>query len=284
MSYVAGATIFLLVWLLVFCWGKYRGWPQSRIHLISVSSGAVALAVWIAWPLLLGGGDSASLNSTGPSSVVAAAPQKSLDRGDRAIFEHASVRVQKSVEHKNLVASALTSPERAYKLSESLMRCSQLDRLLEEHSSLSSRLSDNQLESASAQLDLLASECEPFVGMDSRTGYELAHYAASTGLLEAQIYFPALVAPYITSSEQNSLDQELLRKYKSDSVRFAVEAAATGDAGALFHAYGVFSDGLFVEPNPKQAHRYLSEYLKRKSSPALELELERLSSEIRSGG
>lgn len=119
--------------------------------------------------------------------------------------------------------------------------------------------------------------------MHESTAYDLIYHAASSGLIEAQVAFPAVAAAHISSSESMSLDDELIRRFKQDSVRFAVSAAKTGDPNALYHAYTVYTDGLFVAPDYRKAHYYLTEYAKTTSKPELNTEIERLRSLIAQG-
>lgn len=204
---------------------------------------------------------------------------------DTSVAKPRIVDSQANDEHKAIVDSALSSPQSAYELSKNLFQCSQLDRLLDEHKYLPSRLTAEQFDSATEQLVMLSEQCEPILGISDKTAYELVRYSAESGNIEAQIYFPALAAQYIRSSEENSLNEDLLRSFKNESVKFAVQAAQTGDSRALYHAYTVFRDGIFTftDPDLTRSHRYLSEYLKLKSSPRLQEELRIMSSEMKAG-
>lgn len=183
---------------------------------------------------------------------------------------------QPTIEHQTMVAATLQSPEAAYKLSSELSKCADLDRLIEEHKHLKDRLNSVQLEAATQQLESLTETCEPLLGMNSKTGYELARHAAMAGYLRAQIDFPGLAAPYITGSEENSLNEELIKQFKEDSVRFAKAAASTGSAEALLHAHFVFSDGILTAPDKNLSRTYLAEYLRVRPNIQLQQRLDSL--------
>lgn len=191
---------------------------------------------------------------------------------------------QNNPEHAQIVSAALRTPRSAYELSMELQECSNLDRLVDKHESLSERLDETQMASAKSYLDAQVQKCLPLLGMHESTAYDLIHHAANAGLLEAQVTFPAVAATYINSSQRNMLDDDLIRRFKSDSVRFAVSAANTGEPRGLYHAYTVYLDGLFTEPDYRKAHYYLSEYAKKVNKPGLHDEIERLASLIQSKG
>lgn len=85
--------------------------------------------------------------------------------------------------------------------------------------------------------------------------YQLAEYAARGGIVEAQLNFAALVAPMF-NEEAAALDEELIGKFKSDSLNFLHMAADSGSADALSRLSDAYYSGRFGEKNVVQAYAY----------------------------
>lgn len=286
MPYVVAITLFVL-WVCIAVVGRKFGLGLLARHLVGLTTTAICLLAVLVFP-----SQKSDLDPSNERSRIGAAetPMQAETSVQTGIFHPRAVSSPQPVvpqvlpqvnpELENIVRGALQTPQTAYQLSMDLTECAYLNRSMDEHKSRLERLNAGQISEAADQMDEKIKKCMPLLGMNQRTAYDLARYAANSGVLEAQLYFPAIAATYINSSEKAALDTDLIQQFKADSVRFAINAARTGSPDGLYRAYAVYSDGLYIEPDARIAHYYLSEYLKIKPSPAMYPELERLASKI----
>jgi hypothetical protein len=159
-----------------------------------------------------------------------------------------------------LLERANGDPPFAYSLAMAIQNCaaaeSARNTLLED---LPQDLPDSEKQTAVQALAEQSALCADLQANASELRYDLANSAAAAGVLEAQIHYRALAAPFV-ASEGAMARNGVMEEYKRRSVQYAREAAKTGEPGALFNAYDVISSGLFGKPDPVLAYAYLNSY------------------------
>lgn len=169
-------------------------------------------------------------------------------------------RLPLSANMPKLLERASADPPFAYSLAMALQSCaaaeSARDTLLED---LPHDLPDSEKEKAVQALVELSAPCADLPANANELRYDLVNSAAEAGVLEAQIHYRALAAPFV-ASEGALARNGVMDEYRRKSVEHAREAARSGEPGALFNAYDVISSGLFGQPDPVMAYAYLNAY------------------------
>lgn len=159
-----------------------------------------------------------------------------------------------------LLERASGDPPFAYSLAMALQNCasaeSAQDTLLED---LPQGLPEAEKEKVVQAFVERSAPCADLQANSTELRYDLVNSAAAAGVLEAQIYYRALAAPFVASEGAMARDG-VMEEYKRKTVAYAREAAKTGEREALYNGYDVVSNGLFGKPDPVLAHAYLNAF------------------------
>lgn len=90
-------------------------------------------------------------------------------------------------------------------------------------------------------------------------------YAAEHGNIRAQLDY-SLYASRIFEDEQNSLDPELIREYKENTVRFLESAGSAGESQAYVRLSDIYKNGALASKDPVMAYAYAEAYFRTGSS------------------
>ncbi len=90
-------------------------------------------------------------------------------------------------------------------------------------------------------------------------------YAAEHGNIRAQLDY-SLYASRIFEDEQNSLDPELIREYKENTVRFLEFAGTAGESQAYVRLSDIYKNGALAPKDPVMVYAYAEAYFRTGSS------------------
>lgn len=90
-------------------------------------------------------------------------------------------------------------------------------------------------------------------------------HAAEHGNIRAQLDY-ALYASRIFEDEHNSLDPDLIRDYKQNTVRFLESAGAAGESNAYVRLSDIYKNGTLASKDPVMAYAYAEAYFRTGSS------------------
>jgi len=191
------------------------------------------------------------------SSATAVSSDKSLaetyaDRGEPEIpgsIHQAADAVPKSDSLKPAEADAAT----AYELVEINLRC-QTDR----EASLAGEHIPSTTDELCKDLSL-----EP---LGREEIFKAITYAAEHGNVRAQLDY-SLYASRIFEDEQNSLDPDLIREFKENTVRFLESAGRAGQSQAYVRLSDIYKSGALAPKDPVMAYAYAEAYFQTSSSP-----------------
>lgn len=158
-------------------------------------------------------------------------------------------------EQQHLVQSL--SPTEAYEAAMGLAECSAM---------VETSTQPNQamgMQTASQQTARAVAFCND-LAQDSSI-YDLAKHAAESGVVEAQLDFPAIAA-LAFKDEEKALDAKLIEDYKRSSIRYLQSAARAGKIEALQRLSEAYRVGRFSQSDPKLAYAYALAYAQRSGS------------------
>ncbi|HDS1124391.1 TPA: hypothetical protein QDZ60_001679 [Stenotrophomonas maltophilia] len=90
-------------------------------------------------------------------------------------------------------------------------------------------------------------------------------YAAEHGNIRAQLDY-SLYASRIFEDEKNSLDPDVIREYKENTVRFLESAGRTGESQAYVRLSDLYKNGALASKDPVMAYAYAEAYFRTSSS------------------
>lgn len=90
-------------------------------------------------------------------------------------------------------------------------------------------------------------------------------HAAEQGNIRAQLDY-ALYASRIFEDERNSLDPDLIRDYKQNTVRFLESAGAAGESNAYVRLSDIYKNGILASKDPVMAYAYAEAFFRTGSS------------------
>lgn len=90
-------------------------------------------------------------------------------------------------------------------------------------------------------------------------------YAADHGSVRAQLDY-ALYASRIFEDEQKSLDPDLIRQYKENTVRFLETAGRSGEPQAYVRLSDIYKNGALASKDPVLSYAYAEAYFRTGSS------------------
>ncbi len=90
-------------------------------------------------------------------------------------------------------------------------------------------------------------------------------HAAEQGNIRAQLDY-ALYASRIFEDERNSLDPDLIRDYKQNTVRFLESAGAAGESNAYVRLSDIYKNGILASKDPVMAYAYAEAFFRTSSS------------------
>lgn len=148
--------------------------------------------------------------------------------------------------------AAQTDAETAYELVEINLRC-QIDR--------EAALGSGHLRSTSESLCKDLSD-KP---MSREEIFKAITYAAEHGSTKAQLDY-SLYASRIFEDEKYSLDTDLIREYKENTVRFLEAAGSSGQPQAYVRLSDIYKNGALTSKDPVMAYAYAEAYARTGSS------------------
>lgn len=144
----------------------------------------------------------------------------------------------------------------AYALSQELHDCAMLDpQLAKLQEGVQSK--SISVEVASDHLSFLDPKVERCRGLtkeqlDSR--FNLTKLAAENGDVNAQVAYPAVFAQLL---QDNALDENWIRLYKENTMKYLTRAAASGSVDGMSTLAGTYWDGYVVPADKIKAYSYL---------------------------
>lgn len=90
-------------------------------------------------------------------------------------------------------------------------------------------------------------------------------YAAEHGNIRAQLDY-SLYAARIFEDEQKSLDPDVIREYKENTVRFLESAGRAGESQAYVRLSDLYKNGALASKDPVMAYAYAEAYFRTSSS------------------
>ncbi|EKZ1925849.1 TPA: hypothetical protein ACOEOC_000979 [Stenotrophomonas maltophilia] len=90
-------------------------------------------------------------------------------------------------------------------------------------------------------------------------------YAAEHGNIRAQLDY-SLYASRIFEDEQNSLNPDVIREYKENTVRFLESAGRAGESQAYVRLSDLYKNGALASKDPVMAYAYAEAYFRTGSS------------------
>lgn len=163
----------------------------------------------------------------------------------------------------HLLERAKSDPSLSYALADRLTDCAVIPDALDAiESGSSGHLTPTIAASMIDDVDSRMTRCGELTKNYDREIYSLVTQSAEAGVIEAQINYSTYASRILTTADIVS-NPALVQDFRNNTLRFAHQAAATGDPDALFNAYQIYSQGQFVDRDPARAHHFLHRYYEK---------------------